>query len=582
MLRSMSVVVFALGFAIGFPSCGGDSMTSSEGLSCAGSTAWVRPLSGDGQVRVRALAALRDGSFVAAGHFSGTLRVPGHAGTSLAVTSRGGEDAFVARFAEDGRAVWLAQAGGARDDRAFAVTETSDGAIAVAGAYGEGALFGSRDLTPAATRNSGPTGYVARYDLFGNLTSLAGIDRGLRSEIASLAPLPDGSVLALGTVTTLRRDFLPDVAMRPGAVRVAATREGTSRAVHLDKPAYTYGTMRERLGTPFVSPPVPAASEEVALSATLPLPAAASLAEARLFGSGGTFRGGVHRLRTELVLARVAKEASFLWTRVLSASGATRVAQRVGPDGKVVWVTTVGAEGDVRGAAIAALDDGTFAVAGELRGGMNVGEGEHAQRLVARGELDTFVLRVDGDGRVLAARQEGEASRWTFARGVAPMPGGDYALASEVVLPPSANEARATFVVTRVHPDGKAAWQRTVAAAPMLRVAALGATPQGNLVAVGTHERWVDATIGSSPTTFGSPGGTDAFVVMLGADGRITAGRLFAGSADEHGDAVLARADGSTLVAARTSGTLVVGFGEPGALKLEAEGAGDAFLTLLR
>ncbi|MBS1910447.1 MAG: hypothetical protein JST22_00550 [Bacteroidetes bacterium] len=139
---------------------------------------WLRALGGDSLDVGRAVALDPDGNIYVAGHFS-------HGITSGAehVTSRGGNDVLIAKYAPGGTLLWLRSAGGAGDDRAYAVAVSAQGGIYVCGMFEGEAIFGGDTLrVPGAAYAP----FVARLDAGGRFidarapwVSTAGIARSM-------------------------------------------------------------------------------------------------------------------------------------------------------------------------------------------------------------------------------------------------------------------------------------------------------------------------------------------------------------------------------------------------------------------
>jgi hypothetical protein len=129
---------------------------------------WGRVLfSADGEVVIADAALVGGGEVVVVGWFSGTLIVAQGA-TPFRLTSAGGLDLFVARFAGDGSARWVRRAGGAGDDIARGVAALVSGngvtTIALTGAIGDRAVFGQGEQHETRSPPAAGPIFVARLD----------------------------------------------------------------------------------------------------------------------------------------------------------------------------------------------------------------------------------------------------------------------------------------------------------------------------------------------------------------------------------------------------------------------------------
>ncbi|HET9134407.1 MAG TPA: hypothetical protein VFN90_08890 [Gemmatimonadales bacterium] len=185
--------------------CNGRVLTSLGGsdglilkLSAAGTCEWAQLIGGSQDDDIRAVSVGTDGTIVVAGSFRQTIDLDPTGGAALLV-SRGGSDAFAARYTEDGEFIGGVQGGGLEDDAYNAVQQTLGGDVLVVGEFALNAAFGPPNA-PLVLQSAGATDIVlARYadDFtlgFATRAGGPGIDRGL-----GIALEPDGSVTIAGT-----------------------------------------------------------------------------------------------------------------------------------------------------------------------------------------------------------------------------------------------------------------------------------------------------------------------------------------------------------------------------------------------
>lgn len=97
-------------------------------------SAWTRRVGGAGEDTITGSAVDCRGDAVVTGSFHGTIRLGRHT-----LTSAGGADILVAKFAPDGAVRWAVRLGGPNDDLAHAVTTDPSGNVIVSGGRGHAA-----------------------------------------------------------------------------------------------------------------------------------------------------------------------------------------------------------------------------------------------------------------------------------------------------------------------------------------------------------------------------------------------------------------------------------------------------------
>lgn len=158
-----------VGYGSGGGTCGGSVLPGRGGrdiliakVSAAGSCEWARLIGGTEDDEARTVAVDVDGSILVGGTFRASTDFDPQEGAALRV-SRGGSDAFVARYAPDGAFVSVAVSGGTEDDAINGIAVGSDGEISVVGEFRGTATIGS-DVAPAVLASVGGTDILlARY-----------------------------------------------------------------------------------------------------------------------------------------------------------------------------------------------------------------------------------------------------------------------------------------------------------------------------------------------------------------------------------------------------------------------------------
>jgi len=111
-----------------------------------GQLSWVRHAGGSQDDSGRGLAVAKDGSVLVAGSFIDVATFGAGEANEKTLSSTGGEDIFVARFATDGALLWAHSAGGIDHDRAHDIAITADGGALVVGEFQDTVVFGEGEL----------------------------------------------------------------------------------------------------------------------------------------------------------------------------------------------------------------------------------------------------------------------------------------------------------------------------------------------------------------------------------------------------------------------------------------------------
>jgi hypothetical protein len=193
-------------------------------LDGGGGFGWLARIAGAGYESAIDVAALTGGGAAAVGTFGfiapgeedpGTATVVDGHGDETPLVSAGGGDAFAARFGPDGELAWIATAGGAGIDLAYAVAVRPDGSIAIAGEYGnngslsegnqcaepgEPAVFGAGAEAIALAPAGATDGFVASYSADGALQWARSVGGPCMDWIRDVVALDDGSIVATGVI----------------------------------------------------------------------------------------------------------------------------------------------------------------------------------------------------------------------------------------------------------------------------------------------------------------------------------------------------------------------------------------------
>ena len=180
-----------------------------------GRLAWARSFGGKGRDWGKGVDVFDDRSFVLVGRFEDYVAFePGGIGENLLV-SAGKRDAFVARFAADGRLLWARRLGGTGLDHAEDVAALPDGSCFVSGSFQKRASFGP-DVAPVLESAGDEDAFVLKIGPDGALLWARSAGGRKEDNARGVAAFADGSCVVTGRFGD-----------------VAAFGRGTANEVHL-------------------------------------------------------------------------------------------------------------------------------------------------------------------------------------------------------------------------------------------------------------------------------------------------------------------------------------------------------------
>jgi len=149
------------------------------------------------------VASFADGSYVVVGFFSGQAVFAAGEPEETTLTSAGGTDIFLAKYAGNGRLIWARRAGGAGDDAASGVDSFADGSVAITGVFTGNAVFGAGEANETTLSFlHGKELFCAKFDADGNLAwarAARGVDLSATGDEGfDVAAFDDGSVVVVG------------------------------------------------------------------------------------------------------------------------------------------------------------------------------------------------------------------------------------------------------------------------------------------------------------------------------------------------------------------------------------------------
>ena len=132
-----------------------------------------------------------DGGIIAAGYAGGSF---GN-GDLTGMTGRGGADAIIVKFDNNGNVIWKKNFGGAYYDVFYSVTAVSDGIIAVG--YSVELSFSNGDFTGIKGKG-GEDAIIVKYDNNGNIVWKKNFGGSGDDRYNSVTVAPDGKIVAVG------------------------------------------------------------------------------------------------------------------------------------------------------------------------------------------------------------------------------------------------------------------------------------------------------------------------------------------------------------------------------------------------
>ncbi len=166
---------------------------------CAQEWTWIQTGGGLGNDLYKAIARDAEGNLLTAGSFEGTTQVGGES-----LTVRGHRDALLARYTPDGQLMWVQSAGGAGEDRASGVAACGSEHMAVLGTFrSETFTLGGLTLTNEYARDHRSI-FVAKLDLSGRAVWLRQVN-GAWSESNGIGADGAGNVFIVANAQRFAR-----------------------------------------------------------------------------------------------------------------------------------------------------------------------------------------------------------------------------------------------------------------------------------------------------------------------------------------------------------------------------------------
>ncbi len=367
---------------------------------------------GDGADSGHSLAVDTAGNRYLTGSFQ-TRATFGADTNTVVLTSRGGDDGFVAKYDATGALVWARQVGGASADAARGIAVAADGSVYVAGFFSSSAVFvgspirltaqGQTDLFVAKYTGDGQLVWAFRG---GGTTTDNGLDLAvdgggnalLTGVFSGAATFADADAPAAATLTSAGSTDIVIAKYDEQGQLVWARRAGGSgndagRGITVDGAGNVYVTGGFSAQAAFVSP---------AKTVTLTSAGVDDVFVAR-YGPGGNLqwaqRAGGAKADRGLAIALDASGTSYVtgfFTEEATFGAITRRGTdkdlflvKLGPNGGVLQAASAGGAGPDEGRGIALGAQGTIHLTGTYRDTALFGEGGRVRELRQITRTDT-------------------------------------------------------------------------------------------------------------------------------------------------------------------------------------------------
>ncbi len=480
---------------------------------------WSRGFGGSQKDLAQAVAMDSAGNVTLAGYFQGSVNLGG-----AALTSKGGTDAFLARYDKAGKHVWSRAHGGASNDLINALTLDSNGDIVAAGAFTGATSFGGGAWTNKGSYDA----FLARYDKVGKHVWSKAYGGPGDEYVAGVAVNKSGDITVTGA-------FSGSVGF--GGKTLASAGETDSFLVQ-------YKAGGQHL-------------------------------QSRAFA--GLNAGKITALASDkqdnIVAAGVLTGSLSFGGAALATNGSTDlVAARYSSGGKHLMSAARGGVGKNTPAAVAVASNGDIVVAGSFKGSASVG----GKTLVSKGDTDIFLARYKGDGKHLWSRSLG-GNKADTPRGVVLDSAGNITLAGDFKGSASfgGKVFKAAFnrdvFIAQYKPGGAHAWSEAYGGKSADHAAGVAADSAGNLFVAGQF-KW-SASFGG--TTFNSTGQSDGFLARYSPAGKHLWSTAFGGTGVDSPELVAADSAGNVTVAGVFDGSSDFG----GPTMFTGKGGYDLFLA---
>ncbi len=378
---------------------------------------WAKRAGGTSRDEGLAIATDGSGNSVATGSFNGTISFG-----SIALTSAGSSDIFIAKYDASGNVVWAKRAGGTSRDEGLGIATDAAGNSIATGYFLGAATFDNITLTASGTSEDI---FIAKYDPSGNVVWARRAGGTGRDEGLGIATDGSGNSIVTGYfigTATFDRVLLTSsratqdifIAKYDALGNVAWARQAGGTDTDQGQGLATDGAGNS-IVTGFFNRS--ASFDKITLTSTdssadvfvAKYDAAGNVVWAKQAG-GTSFDEGngvaTDGSNNSIVTGSFNGTATFGNIRLVSAGLTDLFVAKYDASGNVVWAKPAGGTNSDYGFAITTDKPGNSIVTGNFRGRATFGN----IILTSSGLDDIFIVKYDGAGNLLEAKQAGSAT----------------------------------------------------------------------------------------------------------------------------------------------------------------------------
>ena len=154
-----------------------------------GEVEWAKSIGGNSYDHINSVAKTSDGGYIVGGYFKSSIQVGDYT-----LTSNGGTDGLIIKYASNGEVEWAKSIGGGNNDYINSVASTIDGGIVVGGYFQNSIQVGNETLTS----NGGTDGLIIKYASNGEVEWAESIRGSSADSVKSVVATSDGGYIVGG------------------------------------------------------------------------------------------------------------------------------------------------------------------------------------------------------------------------------------------------------------------------------------------------------------------------------------------------------------------------------------------------
>jgi hypothetical protein len=212
------------------------------------------------------------------------------------------------------------------------------------------------------------------------------------------------------------------------------------------------------------------------------------------------------------------------------------------------WAKQLGAgTGEEQCKSIAVDAAGNVYTTGDFVGSEDFNPGPATYSLVSVGATDIFVSKLDAAGNFVWAKKLGGFD-YDYAYGIALDPSGNIYITGRFYSSGDFDPGAGTYSLTsagqsdifvcKLDPTGNFIWAKSMGGTSNEQADAITVDASGKVYTSGYYQGTTDFDPGSGTYTIASPGGRDAFISTLDANGNFVSALSFSGASDSQGSSI--------------------------------------------